>query len=61
MNVNITGLGYSPKPDYFLLNLFVDPLDQRRGVTIPLRFSKVQAKECIDWMGRWLEQQGDET
>ena len=55
--VAISGLGFGPRQDHFLLTVFSDLPEQDRGVTIPLRFSKKDAAECVEAMTKWLGDQ----
>jgi hypothetical protein len=58
-SIAVTGLGFGPRPDHFVLTAYVDLLDQGRGVTVPLRFSKEDVESCVTAMTRWLSQRGD--
>jgi len=55
--ISVTGLQFGPRADHFRLTALADLPDQNRVVTIPLRFSKRDAEQCVNAMSQWLRTQ----
>lgn len=52
--ISVTSHQFGPRPDHFRLTAVADLPDQGRTVTIPLRFSKQDAEQCVNAMTQWL-------
>ena len=53
--IRVTSYQFSPRETEFRMTLFVDLPDQGRSVTIPLHFSRKDAKSIIEQLQNWLE------